>query len=155
MRQDIADAFYQWIADKSVSFEIAVLTCWCLWIERNRGIFENKRPSVFLVMHKVMGLFRHKSNIVPNLAVKECFILHEGTTIAFFDGAIRSDRTSCGAGGVIKISEILIYRWFFNCGGGTNSKAELLGIWASLFLTNFLGIQRCKLLAIQKSLLNG
>jgi ribonuclease HI len=140
--QDITDAYYNWITDKTVPSEVAALTCWFLWIERNRGIFENKRPSVFSVMHKVMGLFRHKSNIVPNL-VKECFILHEeGTTIAFFDGAARSDRSSCGAGGVIKISEILIYRWFFNCGGGTNSKAELLGIWASLFLANFLGIQR-------------
>ena len=121
---------------------MAALTYWLLWIERNRGIFENKRPSFFLVMHKVMGLFRPKSNIFPFLVVKECFILHEeGTTIAFFDGAVRSDQTSCGAVGVIKVYEILIYRWFFNCGGGTNSKVELLGIWASLFLANFLGIQ--------------
>jgi len=108
---------------------VAALTYWLLWIERNRGIFENKRPSFFLVMHKVMGLFRPKSNIFPFLVVKECFILHEeGTAITFFDGAARSDRSSCGAGGVIKTTEVLIYRCFFNCGEGTNSKVELLGI---------------------------
>jgi hypothetical protein len=140
---DIVVAFNQWINDKSVLPEIAALTCWCLWIERNKGIFENKKPVVHSVLHKIMGLLRTKNNLVPKCAVKECFIQHEeGSTIAFFDGAARSDRSSCGAGGVIKTTDNIVYRWFFNCGGGTNSKAELLGIWASLTLANYLDIHR-------------
>jgi hypothetical protein len=85
----------------------------------------------------------------------ECFIQHEEgtTTTAFFDGVASSDRFSCGAGGVIKITENFVYMWFFNCGGGTNSKVELLGIWASLSLAIFLGIHRLQAFeALQKSL---
>jgi hypothetical protein len=43
--------------------------------------------------------------------------------------------------------------WFFNCGGGTNSKVELLGIWPSLSLAIFLGIHTLQAFeALQKSL---
>jgi hypothetical protein len=71
----------------------------------------------------------------------EYFIQHEeGTTTAFFDGVASCDRFSCGVRGVIKTTENLVYMWFFNCGGGTNSKVELLGIWPSLSLAIFLGI---------------
>ena len=45
-------------------------------------------------------------------------------------------------GGVIKSIDKLVYRWHLNCGGGTNSKAELMGIWATLTLANHLVIHR-------------
>ena len=72
--------------------------------------------------------------------------MEEGSTIAFFDGATRSDRLSCGVGGVIKTSENLVYRWYLNVGAGSNTKAELLGIWATLTLANHLNIQRLQAL---------
>jgi len=40
----------------------------------------------------------------------------------------------CGAGGVIKTPNSIVYRWFINCGSGTNTKEELMGVWATLIL---------------------
>jgi hypothetical protein len=102
--QDIVDCYRQWINDKSVLPELAALTCWGLWLERNKCIFENVAPSVHSVLFKILGLYRPNNPSLPQSLTKECFIQYEeGSSIAFFDGATRSDRSSCGAGGVIKV----------------------------------------------------
>jgi hypothetical protein len=44
------------------------------------------------------------------------------------------DGKKCGAGGVIKTPNLLVYTWLLNCGKGTNNRAKLLGVWASLRL---------------------
>jgi ribonuclease HI len=41
---------------------------------------------------------------------------------------------------VIKINDHSTYRWTLNCGNGTNTRAELLGVWASLTLASRLSI---------------
>jgi hypothetical protein len=49
--------------------------------------------------------------------------LQRNTTIAWFDGAAQLDGNKCGVGGVIKTPDLTVYRWVFNCGGGTNTRA--------------------------------
>jgi ribonuclease HI len=60
--------------------------------------------------------------------------LAEGHTIAFFDGAAKSDGSCCGAGGFFKHHQSKITNWFINGGAGSNTRAELLGLWATLSL---------------------
>jgi hypothetical protein len=48
----------------------------------------------------------------------------------------------CGARGVIKQLDLTVYRWFINCGNGTNTKVELMGVWASLYLEKQWNIQK-------------
>jgi ribonuclease HI len=43
---------------------------------------------------------------------------------------------------VIKTVDNIVYRWHINCGKGTNTKAELMGIWATLTLANHLSLPR-------------
>jgi ribonuclease HI len=45
-----------------------------------------------------------------------------------------------GVGGVIHISPNTLCRWTFNCGQGTNTRAELLGAWATLLLASRLNL---------------
>lgn len=52
--------------------------------------------------------------------------------LACFDGAEQFG--SCGAGGFFKSNHSRITKWFYSCGGGTNTKAKLLGLWATLFI---------------------
>jgi hypothetical protein len=52
----------------------------------------------------------------------------------WFDGAACATGLNSGAGGVIRINENIIYKWYLNCGPGTNTRAELLGAWALLVL---------------------
>jgi len=57
---------------------------------------------------------------------------------------------NCGAGGIIKCPDSIEYRWFVNCGGGTNTKSELLGAWATLTLEKYLNIQNMQMLGDSK-----
>ena len=41
---------------------------------------------------------------------------------------------------MIKITEHSTYKWTLNCGHGTNTMAEFLGVWASLTLASRLSI---------------
>jgi hypothetical protein len=50
----------------------------------------------------------------------------------WFDGAALASGRNSGAGGVIRINENIIFKWYINCGPGTNTRAELLGAWALL-----------------------
>jgi len=59
----------------------------------------------------------------------------------YFDGALVTRGIICGAGGNIKCRDSKEYRWYINYGAGTNIKVELLGAWASLFITKYLDIQ--------------
>jgi ribonuclease HI len=64
----------------------------------------------------------------------------EGYSLATFDGAAVAGGTNCGAGGTIKTINAQVFHWFFNCGAGTNTKAELLGAWATLTITKLLNL---------------
>jgi ribonuclease HI len=74
--------------------------------------------------------------------------------LAFFDGAAQNHGTCSGAGGIIKLSSNKVYKWFFNCGKGTNTKAELLGAWATLFLADHLNIHKIQILGDSKIIID-
>lgn len=57
-----------------------------------------------------------------------------------FDGSALSNGTQSEARGLIKITNYTSYRWTFICGLGTNSRAELLDAWATLYLASRLHI---------------
>jgi ribonuclease HI len=69
-----------------------------------------------------------------------------GATVGWFDGASQSNGQLSGVGGVIRYNEQISYKWTFNCGEGTNTKAELLGAWATLTLASRLDITYIKVL---------
>jgi len=75
---------------------------------------------------------------------------HNNTTVGYFNGATQQDGACCGAGGVLKLPDYTIIRWTFNCGQGTNTKAEILGAWAAIMLALHLSISHIKLLGDSK-----
>jgi ribonuclease HI len=58
----------------------------------------------------------------------------------------QSNGTQSGAGGLIRVSKNSQYRWTFNCGPSTNTRAELLGAWATLHLASRLNIEVLQIL---------
>ena len=58
-----------------------------------------------------------------------------------FDGASINEGATCGAGGSMKKIVNPDIRWFFNCRSGSNTKAELVGVWTSFILANLLDIR--------------
>jgi len=70
--------------------------------------------------------------------------------ICWFDGVAQKNGTLSGAGVIIKTRENTFYKWTFNCGMGTNTKAKLLGVWATLSLAHRLDIDQLQLLGDSK-----
>ena len=62
--------------------------------------------------------------------------------MAFFDGAALENGECCGAGGFFKSHATRITKWFLNCGAGSNTKAELLGLWVTLTLATLWSIEK-------------
>jgi ribonuclease HI len=79
---------------------------------------------------------------------------YDECTYAYFDGATIASGQNCGARGVIKCLDSIVYRWFVNCGGGTNTKVELLGAWATLTLAKYLNIQNIQMLGDSKVIID-
>jgi ribonuclease HI len=74
--------------------------------------------------------------------------------VSCFDGAAHSYGECSGAGGVIKTSDSTIYRWYFNCREGTNTKEKLLGVWKTLLLVNHLSIHKIQILGDSKVIID-
>jgi hypothetical protein len=78
------------------------------------------------------------SSLLSSLSFTKQSILSwpAGHTVAFFDGAAKSSGLCCGAGGIFKMHQKRTTKWFLSCGRGSNTKAELLGLWATLLLAS-------------------
>jgi ribonuclease HI len=77
-------------------------------------------------------------------------VISEGLPTGWFDGAAHSNGLNCGAGGLIRVSKNSCYCWTLNCGPDTNTKAELMGAWASLLLATRLNLFDFQLLGDSK-----
>jgi ribonuclease HI len=119
------------------------MVCWFIWTERNNYIFENRPPSTTSIAYKSLGLYHTWNAIHPRAmgkSIKHMPPTPEKTPIGWFDGASQSNGMQSGAGGVLHITTNTHCRWTYNCGQGSNTRAELLGTWASLLLASRLNI---------------
>jgi len=120
-----------------------------IWITQNQIIFENVTPSIGTVVHKILGSYKiwnelhlHKTRLQHNKKLLDL----EDIPTGWFDGATQSFGEQSEAGGLIKITENSIYKWIFNCGSGTNTREELLGAWATLYLASRLHLDTLQIL---------
>jgi hypothetical protein len=151
----VTECFTTWTKDKSVSNGLATLTCWHIWLERNKTIFEERTPSHHAVVFRISGSYTWLPPSLKPVPNKVCTITHQdGYSIACFDGATFSNGKCCGAGGIIKILESTVFKWYINCGAGTNTKAELMGVWATLTLANLWSIQKIQILGDSKVIID-
>jgi ribonuclease HI len=145
----IEDCFTSWTQNERTHIHLLPLICWTVWLVRNSTIFENMTPSTNTTTSKAIGHYyswmdthgnkttQHRSKQIPELEV---------ITTGWFDGATSANRFQSGAGGLIKISQNTYYKWTYNCGPGTNTRAKLLGAWATLYLASRLHIDTLQVL---------
>jgi ribonuclease HI len=92
-------------------------------------------------------LFQLAPTTVKNILYKACdYSLPAGGTLVCFDGAALPNGICCGAGGTFKYQSSRTTKWFLNCGVGSNNKAELMGLWASLFLASCWSLNHLRVL---------
>jgi hypothetical protein len=106
-----------------------------VWLEHNKVLFENGRPSIHSVVGKSLGgVGRHRDSQKVPVFRFTYSLTKEDFIVGWFDRATQLNRQLSGAGGVLRINDHIVYKWTFNCGTCTNTKAELLGVWATLTL---------------------
>jgi ribonuclease HI len=143
----VLDCFLLWSKEKSAPVSLAAHACWQLWIERNKAVFDDRTPSAHSVTRRILSSFSWQPSTVKALPLQVCEInLKQGFTLACFDGAAHSSGLCCGAGGIFRFHSSRVTKWFINCGAGSNTKAELLGLWATLTLATFWSINQLQIL---------
>jgi ribonuclease HI len=69
-----------------------------------------------------------------------------GDMMGWFDGTTQKHGQLSNAGGAIRCTDHLSYKWTFNCGEGTNTRAKLLGVWDTLIVASRLDLKHIKVL---------
>jgi ribonuclease HI len=87
---------------------------------------------------------------LTNLCKEVDYILPTGYSVAFFDGAAQASGLCCGAGGTFQSSPERITKWTLCCGRGTNTKAELIGLWTTLLLASFWSLDHLQVIGDSK-----
>lgn len=136
----LSDCFENWHKKEASYLTLPSIICWFIWLERNKFIFEGSKAAIFSIVSKVKSLVP-SVNLVKKVKVRiiqsTCLIT---SIVCWFDGAAHISDLRCGAGGIIKISENSVYKWTFNYGQGINTRAKLMGAWATLFLMQRLNL---------------
>jgi ribonuclease HI len=149
----ITNCFDTWLKKEKVFNILPSLACWFIWLERNKCIFESRIPSTQGVALKIRGILENLFGLRPRKGKSPRIKKTPAITlasVAWFDGATQANGILSGVGGVIKLSGNICYRWTLNCGPGTNTRAELLGVWASLILATRLDIDQLQVLGDSK-----
>jgi ribonuclease HI len=130
-------SYSRWLTFPSAPKSLPTLVSWQIWIARNRAIFDARPPSQQEVFQKILVSinWKHPLQKAPKLDICDLHFLN-GYTVSWFDGAALLGGDCCGAGGVFKSHPSRLTLWYLNCGVGTNNKAELMGLWAALYLAS-------------------
>ena len=143
----IMDCYHHWTSDKSNIPYLSTLSCWFLWLERNTTIFENTPPSDSRVFIKILSALQWQSGIQKSPHSRQSeFTCRDGFTVACFDGATSANGNLCGTGAFIKSHGSRVIGWILNCGHGTNTKAELMEVWATLTIAHHLAYTKLQIL---------
>jgi hypothetical protein len=137
----VNECFQNWSLQNYTIKALPAHICWYIWKDRNKKIFEDRSPSVDRIVYLATGSVGSLHIKQPDSSKRlSPIFLPADKAHAWFDGASQHNGDLCGAGGVLKIGDLLEYRWTLNCVSGTNSRAELMGAWASIILAKRLGI---------------
>jgi hypothetical protein len=131
----VNDCFQNWASQNFNLQALPAYICWNIWLDRNKSIFEDRTPSLQRIVYLVLGVVgkmgKKQKVSIPRLTST---FLPVDKAHAWFDGAAQQNGNLCGVGGVLKVDDHSEFRWTLNCGRGTNSRAELMGAWATLTL---------------------
>ena len=113
---------------------------WAIWKARNLHIFEGKELSALGIMHQIT--YSLQLYCPPAHKVKKTRVIGPDPIQVFpcgyFDGAFAN--YVGGVGYCLHLNESHSFEFALGVGNGSNTKAELLGLWALLLTSHMMGI---------------
>ena len=143
-QHSLVDMLLDWlgkISKISSYYQLPFYMMWTLWKVRNKMIFEDEKRNIFSIVYQVISAVQHLSTL-PVKKKKSGRVLGNSPPLifpcGFIDGA--SKCMDAGAGFCIYISKYHHLEFMMGVGQGTNTKAELLSLWAILLISQMMGI---------------
>jgi hypothetical protein len=100
-RNNLINCYDSWINKERNFNTLPSLTCWFIWLERNKKIFKNGTPSIQAVVYKILGMLEISTSLGPQkgkclrILKTPCYAL---PTVVWFDGAAQANGFLSGAG---------------------------------------------------------
>ena len=118
---------------------LPLLVFWCTWKLCNLGIFENKAVSVHGLIHQVDYLMHYY--LVPGKKMNIRNI-GPGPMLVYPYGFLEGVAVDClgGVGFFLALSNVHSLKFTLGCGQSTNTRAELLALWALLVVEKDMGL---------------
>lgn len=136
-----------WVNNTSRSSPLFFLphySIWAIWKARNMVIFEGKNSTVCGVLHQILyaAQLSYSRPVMKNRLSKTTRQIGNKPRMifpcGFFDGALSS--STAGIGYCLFFNENHHLDCSLGVGYGSNTKAELLGLWALLFTSQMMGV---------------
>ena len=129
---------------------IPIIFNWYIWCNRNRKIFEGISCYPINTAFQILSSWDQlKTDKKPPGDLSKHYFPHgvsypEGS----FDGA--SQHSICGYGSWLLLSPYCHYKLYWNGGGGTNTKAEVLALWGLLLFASQLYMDKIQIIGDSK-----
>lgn len=127
---DINHAWESWYYNHKLSKlqSLPIITCWYIWLARNRMIFDDKPPNWPHIISLITAAY-HSLPDPPqprNRSPRDPPPINRSTPWAFFDGS--AQQQGCGGGFLLYKNEQHFYKVKMGLGPGTNNFAEIISL---------------------------
>ena len=146
--QNIVQAFKYWISAGKKGRTLPFLVCRTIWLARNSLIFRGLYQTPLQICNKVQQVWKDgkdKSRLIKYRYIQQPY-LQENMSIRYFDGASQNGGLRCGFGAILISLDLGRFNIKWNCGIGTNTRAELLALWSILHLAKLFGIETIQII---------
>ena len=138
----VSSFLVQWFSSsvRSAPFRyLPLFIFWSIWLLRNNCFFENRKPAFSALISRVEGFLNSYPNPIKiqknwNIGSKPL----KAYPCGFFDGA--STENIGGLGFVIYLNDTHFFSFYMGYGCITNTRAELLALWAVLRVSLMMGL---------------
>eukprot|EP00253_Pinus_taeda_P019711 PITA_19711 len=126
---DINHAWESWVYNHKLSKleSLPVITCWYIWLARNRMIFDDKPPNWPHIISLITAYNSLPDPPQPrNKSLRDPPPIDHSTPWAFFDGS--AQQQGCGGGFLLFKNEQHFYKVKMGLGPGTNNFAKIISL---------------------------
>ena len=154
---DLSTYLEKWthyFSKNSALYHLPFLAIWVFWKVRNTSLFEGNIVPITSILHHISHY--SQTYCPPVIKRKKSRAIGLGPVIAYpcglFDGD--SAQGAGGAGYVLILSEAHTFKFALGVGPCTNTKAELVGLWALLHIAQMMGIPTLKVYGDSSVIIN-